>query len=115
VHTEDTDQKTAVVDALLRIAEADRRVTIAGRDGVAARSRRVAATAHIPIIGPRNLAQLEDYLAALDLQLSAAQIKELDQVSKVPLGVPKEANNSVVAAAAVGSHSSFLPRAVPVA
>jgi aryl-alcohol dehydrogenase-like predicted oxidoreductase len=115
VHTEDTDQKTAVVDALLRMSEqagvSPSQVAMAW---LRARAER-AATAHIPIIGPRDLAQLEDYLAALDVQLSAAQIEELDQVSSVRLGVPFEDNNSGAAATAVGSHSGFLRRALPVA
>ena len=114
VHTEDTEQKTAVVDALLRVAEqAGASPSQVAMAWLRARAER-AATAHIPIIGPRNLAQLEDYLAALDVQLSEAQIEELDQVSMVALGVPHELNNSAIDASSGGSYSSFLPRAVPV-
>jgi aryl-alcohol dehydrogenase-like predicted oxidoreductase len=44
----------------------------------------------IPIIGARKLAQLEDNLASLDLELSAAQLKSLDAASRVDLGFPQE-------------------------
>jgi aryl-alcohol dehydrogenase-like predicted oxidoreductase len=44
----------------------------------------------IPIIGARKLAQLEDNLASLDLELSAAQLKSLDEASRVDLGFPQE-------------------------
>jgi aryl-alcohol dehydrogenase-like predicted oxidoreductase len=43
----------------------------------------------IPIIGARKLAQLEDNLASLDLELSGAQLKSLDAASQVDLGFPQ--------------------------
>jgi aryl-alcohol dehydrogenase-like predicted oxidoreductase len=51
---------------------------------------RYRAVAVIPIIGARRLAQLEDNLASLDLALSAAQLKSLDEASRVDLGFPQE-------------------------
>jgi aryl-alcohol dehydrogenase-like predicted oxidoreductase len=51
---------------------------------------RYQAAPVIPIIGARRLAQLEDNLASLDLQLSAAQLKSLDEASRVDLGFPQE-------------------------
>ena len=42
----------------------------------------------IPIIGARKLSQLQDNLASLDLELSADQLKTLDEASKVELGFP---------------------------
>jgi aryl-alcohol dehydrogenase-like predicted oxidoreductase len=42
----------------------------------------------IPIIGARKLAQLQDNLASLDLQLSAEQVKCLDGASRIELGFP---------------------------
>jgi aryl-alcohol dehydrogenase-like predicted oxidoreductase len=44
----------------------------------------------IPIIGARKLAQLEDNLASLELELSAAQLQSLDAASRVDLGFPQE-------------------------
>jgi aryl-alcohol dehydrogenase-like predicted oxidoreductase len=42
----------------------------------------------IPIIGARKLAQLQDNLASFDFELSAAQIKALDDASQIDLGFP---------------------------
>src|SRR6202000_2270502 len=70
VHTEDGDRKTATVDAVLAVA---------GELGVPAAQVAMAwlrgrnersATALVPVTGPRNLAQLEDYLAALAVRLA---------------------------------------------
>ena len=44
----------------------------------------------IPILGARRMAQLEDNLASLTLQLSSEQIKALDEASAVDLGFPYE-------------------------
>jgi aryl-alcohol dehydrogenase-like predicted oxidoreductase len=41
------------------------------------------------IIGARRLAQLEDNLKAIDVQLSAEDLKALDDVSQVPPGYPE--------------------------
>ena len=42
----------------------------------------------IPIIGARKLSQLQDNLASFDFELSAAQIKALDDASQIDLGFP---------------------------
>jgi aryl-alcohol dehydrogenase-like predicted oxidoreductase len=42
----------------------------------------------IPIIGARKLAQLQDNLGSLDLQLSAEQVKCLEGASRIELGFP---------------------------
>ena len=88
VHTEDSAQKTAIVDELLAVA---------GELGAPPAQVAVAwlrhlpsATALIPIIGPRSTAQLADYLAALDLRLSHEQVMRLSSVSAVALGVPHD-------------------------
>src|ERR1700730_4623107 len=43
----------------------------------------------IPIIGARKVSQLQDNLASLDLELSAAQLKSLDAASQIELGFPQ--------------------------
>ncbi|WP_356948703.1 aldo/keto reductase [Streptomyces chengbuensis] len=67
VHTESSDQKTAVVDTVLAVAEetgaSPAQVSVARLRERAAR----ATTSYVPIIGPRNTAQLEDYLGALEV------------------------------------------------
>ncbi|MGW6143987.1 aldo/keto reductase [Streptomyces sp. NPDC055140] len=91
IHTESTDQKTAIIDAVLAIAEetgvTPAQVAVAWVRERAARS----ATSLVPIIGPRNLTQLDSYLGALDVQLTPQQFARLTDVSAVPLGAPHEA------------------------
>ncbi|UUN26592.1 aldo/keto reductase [Streptomyces sp. FIT100] len=95
VHTEATAQKTAVVDAVLAVAEetgaTPAQTSVAW---INERARR-AATSFVPIIGPRDLAQLDSYLGALDVELSPEQYERLSEVSAVPLGVPHEATAGV--------------------
>ncbi len=43
----------------------------------------------IPILGARKIAQLEDNLASLTLELSPAQVAALDRASKIELGFPQ--------------------------
>jgi aryl-alcohol dehydrogenase-like predicted oxidoreductase len=90
VHTESTAQKTAVVDAVLDIAAetgaSPAEVSVAWLRERSARS----TTPLLPIIGPRDVGQLDSYLTALDVPLSAARYDRLAEVSAVPPGVPHE-------------------------
>lgn len=87
---EGTAQRTAVVDAVLAIAEelgaSAAQVSLAWLRRRAA----LAATAMITIVGPRTLTQLEEYLKALDLDLSDQHYRRLDDVSAVRPGAPHE-------------------------
>jgi diketogulonate reductase-like aldo/keto reductase len=42
----------------------------------------------IPILGARKVSQLQDNLASLDLNLSAEQVKSLEEASSIELGFP---------------------------
>ena len=44
----------------------------------------------IPILGARRLAQIQDNLACLDLQLSEEHLARLDRVSAISLGFPHD-------------------------
>ena len=44
----------------------------------------------IPIIGTRKLAQLEDNLGSVDVELSGEQLRQLNEVSKIELGFPHD-------------------------
>ena len=44
----------------------------------------------IPIIGARKLSQLQDNLASFDLNLTADQVKTLDEASQIELGFPHD-------------------------
>lgn len=88
IQREDTSQKTAVVDELLAVAGgagvAPSRVAMAW---LLRRARR-AGTAVVPIIGPRTVAQLEDYLSALEFEMSDEEYDRLDRISGPDLGIP---------------------------
>ena len=92
VPTESTAQRTAVIDTVLDVAEqtgaSAAQVAMAWIRG---RGDHSPATL-VPIIGPRTMPQLEDYLSALDLVLTQEQYDRLDTVSAPALGVPHEIN-----------------------
>jgi aryl-alcohol dehydrogenase-like predicted oxidoreductase len=115
VHTEDGGRKTAVLDAVLRVADAHGRSPAqVAMAWLRARADALGAV-HVPVIGPRDLAQLEDYLAALELSLTPDQVAELDAVSAVPAGVPHEVGASVHDQVLGGDAGAFRPLARPVA
>lgn len=90
VHTENTAQKTAVVDAVITVAtELDVSPAQVAMAWLRHRARR-ASTPFVPIIGPRNIAQLDDYLGALAVTLTDQQAALLAEVSAPSLGVPHE-------------------------
>ena len=79
-----------------------------------ARSAR-AATPLVTIIGPRTTRHLEDYLAALDLDLTAEQYARLAGAGAVPLGQPHEQAAAVRDTVLGGRSADFRAPAVPVA
>jgi len=90
IHDESDQRKTATVDAVLSIAEQTGHSP--GQIAIAW----VLAKGTLPIIGPRTHAQLVDNLAALQVQLTPAQLQRLDSASAITLGFPHD----VVAASA---------------
>jgi aryl-alcohol dehydrogenase-like predicted oxidoreductase len=112
-HTEDTGQRTAVVDALLDVA--GQLGAPAGQVAMAWLRQRAdrSSTALVPIIGPRTPSQLDDYLRALDLSLSDEQFALLSEVSATAPGVPHEAAARQLPALAGGT--TLVPPLVPVA
>jgi aryl-alcohol dehydrogenase-like predicted oxidoreductase len=115
IHTEDSDQKTRIVDEVLAVADEigvpPAQVAMAWLRDLDARS----TTSVISVIGPRSVAQLEDYLAALDVTLTREQADRLDAVSAPTLGVPHGVIASVRDAVLGGDASQFTPSAIPVA
>ena len=87
---EGSARRTAVVDAVLEVSDELGRspvqVSLAWLRYRAAQS----STALIPIVGPRSVAHLEEYLRSLDLDLGDAHYRRLDEVSAVRLGAPHE-------------------------
>src|SRR5262245_16936576 len=84
IHGETDARKTAVVDAVLAIA--DEAGASPGQVAIAW----VLEKGVLPIIGPRTPAQLADNLGALQLVLTPDQIARLDAASAAPLGFPHE-------------------------
>jgi hypothetical protein len=113
VHTEDDDRKTATVGTVLAVADELGIPAAQVALGWLLERNRSSATALVPVTGPRNLAQLEDYLAALDVRLDDDQYRRLDEASQIPLGQPHDLNNSRRAPLLGGS--AFESPVVPVA
>ncbi len=115
IRVEDSDRRTAVVDAVLGVAEETGapagRVAMAWLRDRAARS----ATTLVPVIGPRTVDQLDDYLAALDLTLDDGQLERLERASAIRLGQPYELIASHQDAALGRTGERFIRPTVPVA
>ncbi|MFI6937077.1 aldo/keto reductase [Streptomyces sp. NPDC050287] len=114
VHTEDGERKTTVLDTVLAIAEetgADAaQVSMAWLRTRAAR----AATAFVPVIGPRTTTQLGAYLGALDVALTDDQYQRLEQAGAVALGTPHETAAAALAASLGGDAQRVDRHPVPV-
>ena len=86
LHGEGGDQKSAILDTVIAIA-AEVGATPSQVAVAWLRHRGADSTsAHVPIIGPRTLGQLDDYLGALDVALSDEQVDRLTTVSAIALG-----------------------------
>jgi aryl-alcohol dehydrogenase-like predicted oxidoreductase len=111
---EGTAQRTAVLDAVLAIA---------GELGVNAvqvalawlrRRAALAPTALIPIVGPRTLAHLEEYLRSLHLELGDQHYRLLDEVSAVRPGTPHEDLAAALSHGFDGDRTLLEPHKTPV-
>ena len=111
---EATAQRTAVVDAVLAIA--DEIGTSALQVSLAWLRRRaaLAQTALIPIVGPRTLTHLEEYLESLHLELGDQHYQHLDEVSAVRLGTPHEDVAAALSHGFDGDRTLLEPPPVPV-
>jgi aryl-alcohol dehydrogenase-like predicted oxidoreductase len=87
---EGTAQRTAVVDAVLAIADEIGSTAVQVSLAWLRRRAELAPTALIPIVGPRSPAHLEEYLGSLELRLDDQQYQHLDDVSAVQMGTPHE-------------------------
>lgn len=88
IHNEDGGRKSATVDAVLSVADdlgvQPAQLAVAWLLERAQRS----TTGIVPVIGPRSVEQLDDYLAALDITIDDSAYSALDQVSRIELGEP---------------------------
>ena len=102
VHTEKTARETAILDAVLAVAQdvgaSPTEVAIAWL----LHKARQSTTTLIPILGSRTREQLDTTLGALEIKLSNDQILRLDESSANPLGTPHEQINGSAPAIAGG-------------
>jgi aryl-alcohol dehydrogenase-like predicted oxidoreductase len=111
---EGSSQQSAVVDAVLAIA--DETATSAIQVSLAWLRRRAAfaATALVPIVGPRSASQLTEYLGALDLELDEGQYRRLDEISAIRLGTPHDDVAAGISHGFDGDRTLLEPAIVPV-
>jgi aryl-alcohol dehydrogenase-like predicted oxidoreductase len=111
---EGTAQRTAVVDAVLAIA--DEVGSSAAQVSLAWLRRRaaLAPTALIPIVGPRSRSHLEEYLRSLELELGEQHYQHLDKVGAVRLGAPHEDVAAALSHGFDGDRTLLEPLPVPV-
>ncbi|MFC4036644.1 aldo/keto reductase [Streptomyces polygonati] len=111
---EGTAQRTAVVDAVLAIA--DETGASAIQVSLAWLRRRAARlhTSLVPIVGPRSPAHLEEYLSSLRLELGDQHYDQLDQVSAVRMGTPHEDVAAALSHGFDGDRTLLEPVSVPV-
>jgi aryl-alcohol dehydrogenase-like predicted oxidoreductase len=112
---EGTAQRTAVVDAVLAIADEVGASAIQVALAWLRRRAAQAPTALIPIVGPRSLKHLEEYLTSLHLELSDEQYQQLDQISAVRLGTPHEDVAAALDHGLDGDRTLLEPPTTPVA
>ncbi|MFS8197830.1 aldo/keto reductase [Streptomyces sp. CWNU-52B] len=115
VTPESTGRRTAVIDAVLAVAEeTGANAAQVSMAWLRERGERSAAT-FVPIVGPRTPAQLDDYLGALDVTLTDKQYTRLDEVSAVEPGVPHGINASIRENLLGGDVSRFIGPVTPLA
>jgi aryl-alcohol dehydrogenase-like predicted oxidoreductase len=115
IRTEDNEHRAAAVDAVLDVAaEIGASPAQVAMAWLRARADG-ATTAYVPIIGPRTVAQLEDYLGALSLRLDPDHERRLTEASAVPLGEPHEQIGKQRATLLGGDADVFHTPIVPVA
>ena len=105
-------QKTAVVDAVLAVADEIGSSPVQVALAWLRRRGALASTAMIPIVGPRTPAHLEEYLRSLGLELDDQHYQRLDEVSAVRLGAPHD-NVSAALANGFDGDRSMLDACTP--
>ena len=110
-----TAQQAAVVDEVLAVAsEAGGSAVQVSLSWLRHRAAR-AGTALIPIVGPRTVSHLREYLRSLELDLDEQHYQRLDAVSAVPLGPPHEDVAAALAHGLDGDRTRLRVPAVTVA
>jgi len=90
IQREDTPKKAATVDALLELAEITNIAPAALSIAWLLERNKRSSTSIVPIIGPRTVEQLQSYLDALTVELTAEQYAALASASAPELGIPHD-------------------------
>jgi aryl-alcohol dehydrogenase-like predicted oxidoreductase len=112
---EGTAQRTAVVDAVLAVADETGRSAVQVSLAWLRRRAAAAPVALIPIVGPRSAAHLEPYLRSLELELDEQHYQQLEEVSAPRLGTPHEDVAAALSRGLDGDRTQLTPPPVPVA
>jgi aryl-alcohol dehydrogenase-like predicted oxidoreductase len=83
-----TDRNLAIADAVNAVA-AERGASSA-QVAIAWVRAQQARSVIVPMLGARRRQQLEDNLGALELELTAAELAHLEEVSRIQLGFPHD-------------------------
>jgi aryl-alcohol dehydrogenase-like predicted oxidoreductase len=112
VHREDSEARKALLDTLEEVAREigapPGQVAVAWQRALDARS----TTALVTVIGPRSVQQLDDYLAALAIELDDEQFVRLDAASAYYRGVP---HDGIAGPPDLGDSDRLVRHPVPVA
>jgi aryl-alcohol dehydrogenase-like predicted oxidoreductase len=111
---EDTAQQTAVVDAVLAVAEEIESTAVQVSLAWLRRRATLAHTALIPVIGPRSREHLTEYLRSLDLLLDDVHYRRLDAVSSPRMGAPHDGVTAALENGFDGDRTLLALPAVPV-
>jgi aryl-alcohol dehydrogenase-like predicted oxidoreductase len=111
---EGTAQRTAVVDAVLEVADEIGVSAVQVSLAWLRRRAALASTALIPIVGPRTPGQLAEYLSARHLDLGDEHYERLDKVSAVRLGTPHDDVAAALSSGFDGDRTLLEPPPVPV-
>lgn len=112
VHTETNARHTALLDAVTSVAaQVDAPATHVAIAWLLARARR-STTGIVPILGSRTRAQFDATIGALALKLDDTQLRQLDDASAIPLGVPHD--QAASSTASLNGRKTVAPRVVPV-
>lgn len=115
IRTEKSERDSAVVDAVIAIAqEHERSPSEIALAWVREKSKR-STNALIPIIGPRTLEQMDNNLRALEVSLTPDQFERLEAISTPAPTVPFEVNRETLPRVSGGQLEATNVRAMPIA
>ncbi len=108
-------RRTAVVDAVLDVARDLGTSPVQVSLAWLRRRAALSPSALIPVVGPRTVAHLAEYLGALEFDLGVEHHRRLDEVGAVRLGAPHDDVRTALASGLDGDRALLDAPPVPVA